>query len=93
MGEAVVERVDGRPEARVEQLVAVDVAVVVLPDDVERLLVQAPVGVAHERAADEPGQGVRMPAQPDARDQEDGEQGGEDEGGRARDAAQHGPER
>ena len=50
--EAVVERVDGRAERLVEQLLAIDLAVVVLLDDVDRLVVELRVVVADQRVAD-----------------------------------------
>ena len=70
-GEAVVERLDRGAEALVEQLVARDLAVVVVGDRVDRLVVGLALLVADEHVAHRPGQVARMPAQPDAEHEHD----------------------
>ena len=51
--EVVVQRLDRGAQRRVEQLLAIDLAVVVALDRVDRLLVEAAVGVGDERVARE----------------------------------------
>ena len=81
VGELVVERLDRGAERLVQQLVAVDPAVVVAVDDVHGLLVDLRVAVVDEPVAQEARQHARMAAEPDARDEQDGHEHGYDQDG------------
>ena len=65
--ELVLQRLDRGGQRLVEQLVAVDLAVVVALDRVDGLLVEAPVAVGDQGLAGEVREGVGVAAEPDAR--------------------------
>ena len=69
--ELVLERAHGRVQRLVQQLLAIDLAVVVALDRVDRLLVEAAVGVGDKRFAREARQRVGMTPEPDAQDERD----------------------